>query len=424
MKKLKDLFSFNKQKAAEEDKEDDFLYQMSESLWMPHEKELQHQKEKVQFRGNVNSPVELGTVINTLFNIRKEDVDTLVVNDGNLKEFKIADEIWSYNMLNHYIPASEENEKQNNFVDGCSNLINQVVLTLSYHTYKTSSANPDERSTLNRDSILIIHLQTAGGNKEKAVYVQATFTKPVPRYERNFKGSLPQPSSFSILMTFDYEPREKLTKEMEMFVDSALEKIKEGKKLTYLEHQLLANGLRFPEYDFKSGNSALEQMRFWDALNYFKSAHELLKQKWWHEDLTDDEYYILFESAYKIGFCYMELKLFDKAYYYLEFAVKSNADTTNKYKIEFINCMNALSDIRTLSFVRTYRQELQKKKPEEFTANDDFFLQFLIRREAYNLIELKEYRSAEVLLKQILENDPENDFAINELEYLKKKKLI
>jgi len=37
---------------------------------------------------------------------------------------------------------------------------------------------------------------------------------------------------------------------------------------------------------------------------------------------------------------------------------------------------------------------------------------------------LKESRSAEVLLKQILENDPENDFAINELEYLKKKKLI
>ena len=421
--KLNNLFSRKKQQPQKEVPDENIFDQMSESLWMPHEKELQHQKEKVQFSGNVNSPVELGAVINTLFDIRKEDVDTLVVNNGNIKEFKIADEIWSYNMLNHYIPASEEDEKQNNFVDGCNNLINQVVLTLSYHTYKISSANPDERSILNRDSILIIHLQTAGGSREKAAYVQATFTKPVPRYERDFKGNLPQPLSFSILMTFDYEPREKLTKEMEQVIDSALEKIKEGKKLTYLEHHLMTNGLKFPEQDFESGKNAMEENRFWDAINYFKNTFETLKSKWWNEDLTEEEFYILFESSYQIGFCYMELKLFDKAYRYLKFAARETIDNTHKYKIEFINCLTSLKDISILNFVHAYRASLQEKKPEEFTAEDNFFYKFLIRREAYNLIELKEYRSAEILLKDILQDDPENKFALDELEYLRKKKL-
>lgn len=44
---------------------------------------------------------------------------------------------------------------------------------------------------------------------------------------------------------------------------------------------------------------------------------------------------------------------------------------------------------------------------------------FLLRRKAYCMIELKEYECAESILNHILENDPENQFAKREIEYIK-----
>jgi tetratricopeptide (TPR) repeat protein len=47
---------------------------------------------------------------------------------------------------------------------------------------------------------------------------------------------------------------------------------------------------------------------------------------------------------------------------------------------------------------------------------------FLLRRKAYCLIELKQYDSAEDILKHILENNPDNEFAKQEIEYIKQLK--
>ncbi len=44
---------------------------------------------------------------------------------------------------------------------------------------------------------------------------------------------------------------------------------------------------------------------------------------------------------------------------------------------------------------------------------------FLLRRKAYCLIELKQLKQAATYLKQILENDPENEFVKQELKYIK-----
>jgi len=133
---------------------------------------------------------------------------------------------------------------------------------------------------------------------------------------------------------------------------------------------------------------------------------------------------MLTESAYHIGFCYVELKLNEKAYKYLDFALKTGGNKILKYKIELINCMTALNDIGTYGLVRTFREELHEKEEGEFTNEDHFFAEFLFRREIYNLIEMKEYKRAKDMLQALLNNDPENDFALSEMDYLKENKLI
>lgn len=47
---------------------------------------------------------------------------------------------------------------------------------------------------------------------------------------------------------------------------------------------------------------------------------------------------------------------------------------------------------------------------------------FLQRRKAYCLIELEQYEQAETYLKNILESEPDNQFANQEMKYINKMK--
>jgi hypothetical protein len=63
---------------------------------------------------------------------------------------------------------------------------------------------------------------------------------------------------------------------------------------------------------------------------------------------------------------------------------------------------------------------LINKKTEERTEDDIEFQLFLIRRRCYCLLELNQFDKAEEGLKYLLSIEPENQFALQELEYIKK----
>jgi hypothetical protein len=96
-----------------------------------------------------------------------------------------------------------------------------------------------------------------------------------------------------------------------------------------------------------------------------------------------------------------------------------NRNQGYKYLSEYINNLIALNDIRSLVIIDQYLEELTKKREDNRTDNDYDFFMFLLRRKAYCMIELKQFDSAEGILLHILKNDPENEFAKEEIEYLK-----
>ena len=53
-------------------------------FWLQRELEFQHQNPKFQFRTNENHSLKFGEVINSLFDIRKEELSVLTINDGTL----------------------------------------------------------------------------------------------------------------------------------------------------------------------------------------------------------------------------------------------------------------------------------------------------------------------------------------------------
>ena len=53
-------------------------------FWLQRELEFQHQQDKFQFRTNENQSLKFGEIVNSLFDIRKEELSVLTINDGGL----------------------------------------------------------------------------------------------------------------------------------------------------------------------------------------------------------------------------------------------------------------------------------------------------------------------------------------------------
>lgn len=387
-------------------------------FWLQRELEFQHQNDKFKFRTNENHSLKFGEVINSLFDIRKEELSVLSINDGSLKTIENEQDIWNYEFLQHY--KRNENGEYSYYREGCSKLANQIVLTLAYKTYEKSKSDTDKSISKN-DAILIVHLQYPEGLKDKVLYVQTTFCLPTVKMERSKKGINPQPQTLSILIGFDFRPNEETTQEFFSVFNSAKEKLNSNRtnELNYLEAELL-EVLLHPQIakEFYFGKKVMSENRFWDAIGYFNNAFNALQHKWWNIQLTDEEFQTLIECSFLMGFCYYELGLFDKSYKYLEFSAK-NSKNGYKYQSEYINCLVALKDIRSLMIIDHNIDILTKKNEDERTQYDDEFQLFLLRRRCYCLIELKLYDQAEEGLRYILSIEPENKFAKQEIEYIK-----
>jgi hypothetical protein len=386
-------------------------------FWLQRELEFQHQNDKFQFRTNENHSLKFGELISSLFDVRKEELSVLSINDGSLTTIEGEDNIWNYEFLQHY--KRNEKGEYGYYREGCSKLTNQIVLTLAYRTYEKGKTDND-KSISKKDAMLIVHLQYPDGAKDEVVYIQATFCIPTIRFERSKKGINPQPLSLSLLIAFDYKPANETIDEFYKVFNSAKEKVNSNKinELDYLESEILEvlyHPLAAKEFYF--GKKAMAENRFWDAIAYFDNAFKALQSQWWNEKLSDEEFQTLIECSFLIGYCYYELGLFEKSFKYLDFSAYNNGNAY-KYQSEYINCLIALHDIRALMLIDHHLEILTNKSEEERNDLDYDFYMFLSRRKAYCLIELGQYEQAETYLKMILENEPENEFAKKEMEYI------
>lgn len=386
-------------------------------IWLQRELEFQHQDEKLQFRTNENQSLKFGELINSLFDIRKEELSVLSINDGELTTIEGEENIWNYEFLQHY--KRNEAGEYVYYREGCSKLANQTILTLSYKTYEKSKSDKD-RSLDKRDAILIVHLQHPVGEKDKVVYIQATFCLPTSRNEMSKNGVSNSPRSLSILIGFDLQSSEEIENELFKVLESAKAKVDSGnaKDLDYVESELF-DIIHFPMIakEYYYGKSVMSQNRFLDAIQCFKRAFHALQKKWWNKELLGNEFETMLECSYLIGFCYYELGLYEKSFWYLDFSAR-NAGNMHKYKSEFINCLIALKDVRSLMCIDQYLESLLSIEESERKVEDAEFYKNLLRRKAFCLIEFGDFDDAEKILKTILKGEPDNEFAKKELAYI------
>lgn len=177
---------------------------------------------------------------------------------------------------------------------------------------------------------------------------------------------------------------------------------------------------------FQYGYQLYSEQHFVDALGVLLPLFRHLKPDYF--GFNDDQKKLFFDIAYYIGFCYTELQRYDLAYYYLELVCRLNRFD---YSAEYINCLANGSDIRVFKEIGRERDEIRELIEEVRNGKDSdseeniqhynalaTYYAFLQRRIGYALIDFRQYDEAEQHFQKMLEQDPDNDYAQNELNYI------
>ncbi|HEY9550713.1 MAG TPA: hypothetical protein VIQ97_00355, partial [Prevotella sp.] len=127
-----------------------------------------------------------------------------------------------------------------------------------------------------------------------------------------------------------------------------------------------------------------------------------------------------FDTAYMLGHCYNHLQQYDRAYYYLELLLPLH---NMVYTEEYVNCLVNKGDLRAYGTIEGMLAELKKIPPKEREKGAlAAFENFLRRRKAYLLVELQRDEEAEKMLRKMMDEPDNTDFAISELAILQKRK--
>ena len=176
----------------------------------------------------------------------------------------------------------------------------------------------------------------------------------------------------------------------------------------------------------KHGQQLVRQKAYLQAIAVLTPINKELKIKFFQ--LTNKEKELYFSTCYYLGFAYTDLRLYEKALYYLEIA-----NTCNRfdYSQEYICCLSECRDARIFGVLNNEREAIGKQI-EEIDKDDDRgtedmvaqrerlvdYHAFLQRRLGYSQINFGYLDDAESTFKKLLDHEGSRDYAEHELQYI------
>ncbi|WP_455540324.1 hypothetical protein [Prevotella fusca] len=372
---------------------------LSRDFFLLREQELRHQKTAPRWRQNDKDAATLSQWMDKVFGMVDAVFSELTVVTEGLTVINDRDTIASYNLSEALI------------ADG-SFVRQKVMLDLIFFL-------PSHPTTRRR---MTFSIQQADSCDDVLYYQVVATLLPLPSAAgRPLHSREMQVVSRSVLLAYDLRTTKQLQDEFVYMWKEAKSKIAngEGNQLTE-EQQVIANVVNMDAGQFVyRGRALYRQKRYYEAVATLENAFRLLHAGF--QKLGKGERDIFFEICYMLGFCYNELRQYERAYYYLTFTIGLNRAV---YAEEYVNCLVNMGDFRSLMSIDNILEELRNSVPDDDEEELDPllrpFLQFLYRRKAYVLIELRRLDEAEQLLRQMVD-DPENsDFALDELAYIQR----
>lgn len=382
------------------------------ALFLLREQEFSHQSVDARLRSDAGQALTLGRLLSVVFNRTGVSLSKLVVTDADGRVQVLTENLQEYDLLSSFIESGSEGSEPT-FKE--SDIMMQV-------SFSTSDGIRN---------ILLISLRPDGCT-DTTCYVRVTCC--IPALGTNINVSLGsennQPHTFSLLVAYDLRSAEKQLQEFEYMWQDAKDKIAAGKEEEMSNEQWLMAGADNGNVAqaLYRGSQLMHSGRYYEALLYLENAYDGLQSRFYTLGNSQKERF--YELCYYIGFCYCELRLYERAYYYLDIVFQLNRIA---YTQEYVNCLANAGDFRALYVIDRLLAELQKTEKgkevdeeEEEEPKEDAslrnFINFLRRRKGYVLIELGRLDEAEDIFKAMLDEPGNSDYALEELAYIQRLK--
>lgn len=395
-----------KKKESQQDEQRDYeksCADASRELFLLREQELLHQDAGPDWRSSADESIRLGKFLSTLFSLNEVNpvkMEIMTAQGRTILTDKNA--ILGYDMSTPLI------------VDG--KFIGESAML---HLVFMMAERPDmERS-------VTIHLKSEKQGERSLYYRISAMLIPLSIQPLTpFKSQETLFKSASLLAAYDLDSPKQRLAEFQYQWKEATRKLDNGEEEQLSEEERMISDCITPAlgYDLYYGMVRLRQGRFYEALLYLVDAYQVFAPRMRNLNSSQRETY--FNLCYHIGFCYCELKLYVEAHYYLEQTLPLHRIT---YTQEYVNCLVNSKDFRAMPFIDSLLNEIKESMDDDEDGKDlngavKDFISFLNRRKAYIYVEKQEYDKAEKMLKKMLD-EPENmDFAIDELAYIQKIK--
>ena len=369
-------------------------------LYLLREQEILHQMGQEDWRQDVERPMTLGRLLHTLLepNSISPARLTLEARDG-VTEIDKAQSM-DYDLANALI------------ADGHF-IRDEATLRLAFY----ETRRPEHRRHLLIDA-------RREGVVSHSLYYRLTVTLiPLSLGKTVEAASIEhRPEVWSVLVAYDLTAPEQRLSEFRYMWKEALEKEKQGYGDDLTDEQRLISECMDPQtgYNLYRGRMLFSQKRYLEALQYLENAFVVLHRQYHKMKPSAREKF--FSVCYFTGFCYSELHLYKQAHYYLEMTLPLRRVT---YTEEYINTLVNSRDFRAIDVIDNLLIEMQNAQAavddeEEAQGHVMGFINFLKRRKAYVYIEFERYDEAEKLLRKMLDEPENSDFAISELAYIQK----
>ena len=266
---------------------------------------------------------------------------------------------------------------------------------------------------------LFVNLTKAKGSTENSLF----FVVNVVRSGSELDALMDNrgPISSRTMMEIRMADSEKDYWEAKYMIDEANDKVNAGNSDELTDEQRLVLSYTNPvsQLALYWGKKYYNNRCYFQSLFYFNQIYwhlKNLRQEW-----NEEQSRLYYEVCYYIGFIYVDLNMYDKAFYYLYMAQTQHSIGATQ---EFANCLCNMNDPSAKQYLQSKINEvveIMNKSEEEAERLYDFYL-FLKRRYVYVLIEQGGYDEAESILKKMIENEECVGFANDELDYIKKQR--
>lgn len=377
-----------------------------ELVLMREQELLVEQASNLPFRNKVGERFTLEQLLMRWLGYEQVEYKSLYVVTSTVATTTSSEAIAQFNLATVLIEGSEGN----------AHFIHDSAVAVVRYSVPAGSDSSVHTLTLN--------FMQEGSDEHTLYYrVEATMaTEPVSiHHSIHSRDKQATPSSLSMLLATDVQPDEKRRQQFDYMWKDAQIKLRENKIDELSPKQQLMCGVT--DANLASclywGRLHMCQSRYYQALFYLENAYNALRGSFFM--LKDHNKKQFRELCYHIGFCYAELQLYEKAFFYLDLICDVGRID---YVMAFVNVLVNAGDVRVFSEIERFVADVREQydDEEEIPEKVQKLLNFLYRRRAMAFMVFGALDRAEQEFKKMLDDPDNRDFAISKLAAIEERR--